>query len=114
MTLLTTVTNMGLAMREMATPTGFEPVISAVTGRRVRPLHHGADEPLGMRTPAGNPEAHQLDSKPFALRAEGIQTSVLNIRPQAQLLRSRQAAVQSVRGGVLLPAATRLPDEAAP
>ena len=26
----------------MATPIGFEPTISAVTGRHVRPLHHGA------------------------------------------------------------------------
>ena len=27
---------------QMATPNGFEPSISAVTGRHVRPLHHGA------------------------------------------------------------------------
>ena len=26
----------------MATPRGFEPLISTVTGWRVRPLHHGA------------------------------------------------------------------------
>ncbi len=26
----------------MATPIGFEPTISTVTGWRVRPLHHGA------------------------------------------------------------------------
>ena len=26
----------------VATPTGFEPVISALTGQCVRPLHHGA------------------------------------------------------------------------
>jgi hypothetical protein len=28
----------------MATPSGFEPPISSVTGRHVRPLHHGAAE----------------------------------------------------------------------
>ncbi len=27
---------------EVATPRGFEPLISTVTGWRVRPLHHGA------------------------------------------------------------------------
>ena len=26
----------------MTTPTGFEPAISCVTGRRVKPLHYGA------------------------------------------------------------------------
>ncbi len=30
----------------MATPTGFEPVISALTGQCVRPLHHGASYKL--------------------------------------------------------------------
>jgi hypothetical protein len=29
----------------MATPTGFEPAISTVTGWHVKPLHHGADLP---------------------------------------------------------------------
>src|SRR5690606_38972921 len=28
--------------KKMAEPTGFEPAISGVTGRRVRPLHHGS------------------------------------------------------------------------
>ena len=35
----------------MATPRGFEPLISTVTGWHVRPLHHGADRPL-TRPPA--------------------------------------------------------------
>ncbi len=26
----------------MAEPTGFEPAVSCVTGRHVRPLHHGS------------------------------------------------------------------------
>ena len=28
--------------RSLATPTGFEPAISALTGQYVKPLHHGA------------------------------------------------------------------------
>ena len=28
--------------KEVATPTGFEPAISALTGQYVKPLHHGA------------------------------------------------------------------------
>ena len=35
----------------LATPRGFEPLISTVTGWHVRPLHHGADHPL-TRPPA--------------------------------------------------------------
>jgi hypothetical protein len=40
----------------LATPSGFEPPISSVTGRHVRPLHHGAAAPtiyrmLGAPTP---------------------------------------------------------------
>jgi hypothetical protein len=31
-----------IILREMAEPTGFEPAISCVTGRHVRPLHHGS------------------------------------------------------------------------
>ena len=31
-----------LAIMQMATPTGFEPAISALTGQYVKPLHHGA------------------------------------------------------------------------
>ena len=30
---------------KLATPTGFEPAISTVTGWHVKPLHHGADLP---------------------------------------------------------------------
>ncbi len=41
---------------ELATPTGFEPAISALTGLHVKPLHHGAavhilcgnERPLGL------------------------------------------------------------------
>jgi hypothetical protein len=32
---------------EMATPRGFEPLISTVTGWHVKPLHHGAYFELG-------------------------------------------------------------------
>ena len=41
-----------LPRRKMATPKGFEPSISAVTGRHVRPLHHGAasGDPRWART----------------------------------------------------------------
>jgi hypothetical protein len=33
-------------LEALATPRGFEPLISTVTGWHVRPLHHGADYPL--------------------------------------------------------------------
>ena len=41
---------------ELATPTGFEPAISALTGLHVKPLHHGAavhilcgnERPIGL------------------------------------------------------------------
>jgi hypothetical protein len=32
-----------IEMRFLATPVGFEPTISTVTGWHVRPLHHGAE-----------------------------------------------------------------------
>ena len=32
----------GLLVKMVATPTGFEPAISALTGQCVKPLHHGA------------------------------------------------------------------------
>ena len=35
----------------LATPSGFEPPISSVTGRHVRPLHHGA---------AGSPSIYKV------------------------------------------------------
>ena len=42
-----------LPEQNMATPIGFEPTIFAVTGRHVKPLHHGAvsylSEPLAFR-----------------------------------------------------------------
>ena len=37
----------------LATPTGFEPAISALTGQCVKPLHHGAVGD-GARTPERN------------------------------------------------------------
>ncbi len=36
----------------LATPTGFEPALSALTGQCVRPLHHGAAMELAGRAPA--------------------------------------------------------------
>ena len=38
-------------MDGLATPTGFEPAISALTGQCVRPLHHGAAKKLAGRAP---------------------------------------------------------------
>ena len=40
--------NTGEFSKYLATPGGFEPPISTVTGWHVRPLHHGAIQLLGM------------------------------------------------------------------
>ncbi len=36
---------------ELATPRGFEPLISTVTGWHVRPLHHGAIKAIALSEP---------------------------------------------------------------
>src|SRR5690606_14753547 len=60
----------------MAEPTGFEPAISGVTGRRVRPLHHGsANRVAGNRlgnsyTSTASPACQALLA-PFAAHRPG-------------------------------------------
>jgi hypothetical protein len=48
---------------EVATPRGFEPLISTVTGWHVRPLHHGADYPL-----TGPPACHTTSRESISLQ----------------------------------------------
>ena len=52
----------GVVLSEMATPIGFEPTVSTVTGWRVRPLHHGAakaEPTVATPVPVVNVEAVQ-------------------------------------------------------
>src|SRR3546814_2743438 len=58
--------------RVMATPIGFEPTISTVTGWRVRPLHHGAVRPWRVSCPLdlGQRDGEGVPRSPGPLRSE--------------------------------------------
>ena len=83
------ITAASLQEEEVATPTGFEPAIFAVTGRRVSPLHHGAM--LAMdRNPRLAPRLSTSPTRnPSEDRKQGIQTS--DLRPGVLLPSSEQA-----------------------
>ena len=61
---------------KMAEPTGFEPAISCVTGRHVRPLHHGSALSRGkswwrLRGSNPRPSACKADALPAELSLHG-------------------------------------------
>ena len=50
-------------VKELATPSGFEPPISTLTGWHVRPLHHGAPNSLIL---VGRPLTGKANASQFS------------------------------------------------